>query len=209
VRWNNQARPTTFVSRTQVTAEIAAEDIAVAATARVTVLNPAPGGGSSLTGIFTVDRQVLCQAICFQSPQYYLLNMNRWPGGAVFIGGVNFNQPVTVSANPTDVKRALQGGESPLQLLNKEYVAAQLSALSAGYYGTAGALNGSLRCYGVATASVRLDNGVILTSGSTLGALFAQARQAISDRRDDDMVKIAAILQQLNGEAPGNRCQGN
>lgn len=47
VRWNGSDRPTTFVSGSQVTAAIAAADIAVAGTASITVFTPAPGGGSS------------------------------------------------------------------------------------------------------------------------------------------------------------------
>lgn len=47
VQWNGASRPTTFVSSTQVTASIAAADVATAGTAQVTVANPAPGGGTS------------------------------------------------------------------------------------------------------------------------------------------------------------------
>ncbi len=47
VRWNGSARATAFVSATQLTAAIAAADIAVAGTAQVTVFTPAPGGGTS------------------------------------------------------------------------------------------------------------------------------------------------------------------
>src|SRR5262249_13816042 len=47
VRWNGSARTTTFVSATQLTAAIAAADIAAAGTAQVTVFTPAPGGGTS------------------------------------------------------------------------------------------------------------------------------------------------------------------
>jgi hypothetical protein len=42
VRWNGAARPTTFVSRTQLTAAITAADIATPGTARVTVFTPQP-----------------------------------------------------------------------------------------------------------------------------------------------------------------------
>ena len=47
IQWNGASRPTTFVSRTQLRATISASDIAAAGTARVTVLNPPPGGGAS------------------------------------------------------------------------------------------------------------------------------------------------------------------
>jgi hypothetical protein len=47
VRWNGANRTTTYVNSTQLTAAIAAADIAAAGTASVTVFNPAPGGGPS------------------------------------------------------------------------------------------------------------------------------------------------------------------
>jgi len=54
VDWNGSPRTTTFVSGSQLTAAINAADIAVAATALVTVLNPAPGGGRSNPMSFSV-----------------------------------------------------------------------------------------------------------------------------------------------------------
>jgi hypothetical protein len=54
VRWNGANRTTTFVSATQLTAQIAAADIATAGTAQVTVFTPAPGGGTSAVLTFTV-----------------------------------------------------------------------------------------------------------------------------------------------------------
>ena len=47
IRWNGQARPTTFVSSTVETAQIPATDIATAGTAQLTVFTPTPGGGTS------------------------------------------------------------------------------------------------------------------------------------------------------------------
>ena len=47
VNWNGSPRTTTFVSVDQLTASITAADIASAATAVVTVTNPAPAGGTS------------------------------------------------------------------------------------------------------------------------------------------------------------------
>ncbi len=47
VQWNGGARPTTFVSATQLTAAILASDIAAVGQPAVTVVNPAPGGTSN------------------------------------------------------------------------------------------------------------------------------------------------------------------
>lgn len=61
VQFNNSARTTSFVNGTQVTAVIPASDIAFASLAKVTVVNPMPGGGTSnplmltITGGFEAD----------------------------------------------------------------------------------------------------------------------------------------------------------
>lgn len=47
VRWNGASRPTTFVSPSELRAQIASADIATAGTYPVAVFNPAPGGGLS------------------------------------------------------------------------------------------------------------------------------------------------------------------
>src|SRR5205807_1940044 len=47
VRWNGAARPTTYVSATQLTAAMPPADGATAGTGRVTVFNSPPGGGTS------------------------------------------------------------------------------------------------------------------------------------------------------------------
>jgi hypothetical protein len=54
VNWNGNARTTTFVSTSKVTASITATDVATAGTANVTVSNPAPGGGVSNVAHFQI-----------------------------------------------------------------------------------------------------------------------------------------------------------
>jgi len=55
VFFNGSARPTTFVSPTQVTAAIPASDLASSGTATVFVNNPPPGGGISFRPLFAID----------------------------------------------------------------------------------------------------------------------------------------------------------
>jgi hypothetical protein len=54
VNWNGNARTTTFVSSSKLTASINATDVATAGTANVTVVNPAPGGGASNVAHFQI-----------------------------------------------------------------------------------------------------------------------------------------------------------
>lgn len=55
VQWNQTARPTTFVSSTQLQAAITAADLAAGGTAQITVVNPTPGGGTSSASAFTIN----------------------------------------------------------------------------------------------------------------------------------------------------------
>jgi hypothetical protein len=54
VRWNGLARPTTFISGTQLQASIAVSDVAAAGAAQVSVWTPTPGGGTSTDLAFTI-----------------------------------------------------------------------------------------------------------------------------------------------------------
>ena len=54
VNWNGNPRATTFVSTSQLRAQISAADIAKAGTASVTVVNPPPGGGMSNTALLGI-----------------------------------------------------------------------------------------------------------------------------------------------------------
>ena len=55
VNWNGAARATTFVSGSRLTAAIQAADVASAGAAQITVVNPAPGGGTSSSVSFTIE----------------------------------------------------------------------------------------------------------------------------------------------------------
>ncbi len=54
LNWNGAARTTTFVSATQLTAQIPPADIATGGAASVTVVTPTPGGGTSSAAQFTI-----------------------------------------------------------------------------------------------------------------------------------------------------------
>ena len=54
VRWNGTQRATSYLSGTQLTAEIPADDLSSPGTAKLTVYTPPPGGGESAAADFTV-----------------------------------------------------------------------------------------------------------------------------------------------------------
>ena len=55
VQWNGSARTTTYVSATQLQVALVAADLAAAGTAQISVVNPAPGGGTSSNLAFTIN----------------------------------------------------------------------------------------------------------------------------------------------------------
>ena len=59
VNWNGSALTTTYVTPTQLTASVAATRLANAGTASVTVVSPAPGGGTTTTATFTINSVVV------------------------------------------------------------------------------------------------------------------------------------------------------
>src|SRR5581483_5225116 len=54
VQWNGAARPTTFLSGSQLQAAISGADVASPGSAQVKVFTPAPGGGSSESLTLTI-----------------------------------------------------------------------------------------------------------------------------------------------------------
>src|ERR1700687_4581649 len=56
VRWNGSDRPTAFVNNSEIHAQISASDIAATGSAAVTVINPAPGGGTSNAVNFSITK---------------------------------------------------------------------------------------------------------------------------------------------------------
>lgn len=58
LQWGGSPRPTTYISPTQVSAQIEAADVASGGNINVTVANPAPGGGTSGAVVFAVKNPV-------------------------------------------------------------------------------------------------------------------------------------------------------
>ena len=133
VRWNGVARTTTFVNAGQVTAAIPASDIVTQGSVPVTVVNPAPGGGTSNALTFTISAPANpVPALTSLAPTStpaggaaFTLTVNgsnfvgtsevRWNGVARTTTFVNAGQ-VTAAIPASDIghpgERAGDGGES-------------------------------------------------------------------------------------------------
>jgi hypothetical protein len=68
IQWNGEALVTSYVSASQLTAQVPASDVTTAGTASVTVVNPAPGGGASSALSFTIIATNPVPAIAELSP---------------------------------------------------------------------------------------------------------------------------------------------
>src|SRR6184192_3491289 len=96
VYWNGSPLTTTFVSSTQLTAIVPAANVATVGTASVTVVNPAPGGGTSNSVTFTIN------------PPPPVITSATTASGTV---GVAFSYQITATNNPTSFNATgLPGG---------------------------------------------------------------------------------------------------
>jgi hypothetical protein len=102
VHWDGAARATTYASSTQLTAAIAAADVAAAGTAQVTVVNPTPGGGTSSAVTFTIEPVVPVPPV----PTITALNppgvVAGYPAFELVVTGTGFVQGATVQWNGAD-----------------------------------------------------------------------------------------------------------
>jgi DNA-binding beta-propeller fold protein YncE len=84
INWNGQTRTTTYVSSTNLTASVNASDVASAGSAKVTVTNPAPGGGTSSSLPLTISKAL--PALSTRTDWMYI-------GAKVDAGLENFSYP--------------------------------------------------------------------------------------------------------------------
>ncbi|MBK9313378.1 MAG: hypothetical protein IPM55_03885 [Acidobacteria bacterium] len=99
IRWNGQTRTTTFVSATQLTAQIPATDLQSAGQAAVTVFNPAPGGGTSNALTFTIIAPNPVPTLTSLSPNSTLEN---GPPFSLTVNGTGFVEGAVVRWNGQD-----------------------------------------------------------------------------------------------------------
>jgi len=138
VQWNGANRTTTYVSATQLTAAITAADIVSAGTKPVTVVNSAPGGGTSNALSFTI------QALTPQPTLTSLSPTSATAGGAAFtltVNGTGFISGATV---------AWKGANRTTTFVSATQLTAAIAAADIATAGTA--------MIDVAQASVRSTN---------------------------------------------------
>ncbi len=123
VRWNGSDRLTTFVSDTQLSADILSSDISSPGIAAVTVFTPAPGGGTSNS----INMVLYDPAPSITS----LFPTSKLAGGSSFvltITGANFSTNSIVRWN---------GSDRPTTFVNSTQITAAISAADIAAIGTA------------------------------------------------------------------------
>jgi hypothetical protein len=103
------------------------------------------------------------------------------------------------------MKLALAGTNTLSDRFNREFVAVQLTLLASPGQDAA-ALQSQLGCYGLTFAPVRLSNGTVLNSRSTLAELLYQSRIAALQNSTGDMAVLAKLLGDLNSDDPRGTC---
>lgn len=144
---------------------------------------------------------IKCDTICFRSHLHFLNRIDNLPNGSILIGGVNVNAPINIQRNKEKVRQALFGGLSPLQQINQQFVATQISMILYGGTGAPAAFNtlwSSLRCSGITFPPVTLSNGVTIDPDSLVNTLFVETQNAIKQSRTADMIPLVQILALLN-----------
>lgn len=224
VRWNGADRATTFVSSTQLTAQIPATDLATAGTATVTVVNPAPGGGTSNALSFTVNNPV---------PTLVSINPNfANTGGAAFallVTGTNFvsssvvqwngaNRPTTFvsatqltaqipasdlatagTANVTVFNPAPGGGTSTVQTFSINNSVPTLTALNPSA-ATAGGTGFTL----TVTGTNFVNGALVRWNGSNRATTFVSNTQLTATITAADIATVGAAAVTVSNPAPGD-----
>ena len=128
VQWNGESRTTSFVSPTQLTAQITATDLAVVGTAQVTVVNPSPGGGVSNALAFSVtspsDPSDPGPTISSLSPE------------TVFAGSSGFTLTVTGTGFSTGARVEVDGSERTTTFVSATVLTATIAAADVATTGT-------------------------------------------------------------------------
>ncbi len=190
LQWNGTSLTTTFTSATGLSAQLPASDLADGTTAKVTVVNPSPGGGTSAAATFTVNNPV--PAVTAVNPLSTLagsgdasldltgtgfvsssvVNWNGMPLTTTFVSGTEVkatlpmaDQAIASASQITVANPAPAGGSSPQVAFDVNNPVPTITGLTP-TTATAGAAATTLTITGTnfVTTSVILWNGTALTS---------------------------------------------
>jgi hypothetical protein len=159
LNWNGASLSTTFISSTQLTANVPAADLVTAGTASVTVVNPTPGGGVSNVAFLQITapapavgflRSDLALASTSQSINVVTADFNH--DGKLDIATIGENEPGTVSV-------FLGNGDGTFQPAVSYATGQEPSSVAAGDFNGDGKIDLVVTNFRDSTVSILLGNG--------------------------------------------------
>ena len=189
VKWNGDALVTQFISGTQLTAIVPAEDIAKATTASVTVVTPAPGGGTSNVAFFSVT--VSTSNAVFTVASSTPVSCGQSVGVGDFNGDAKLDVAVASSCSNT-VSILLGDGSGKLTLAFSIATGHNPYSLAVGDFNGDGKLDLAVANYGSNTVSVLLGDGAgNFTRTSSPGVGGYPRAVAVGDFNGDGKLDLA------------------
>jgi uncharacterized repeat protein (TIGR01451 family) len=179
VQWNGSARPTTFVSSSELTATIYAADIQSLGNYNVTVSNPSPGGGVSPASLFTTYIALAANDLVYDPTTQLLYASVPSAGGSVLGNSIVpidpytgvLGSPVWVGSEPALMALSSDGSTIWVSLngagaVREMNVSTQTAGLQFGLGGGTGIYNGPANAAALAVLP-GFPNTVAVAGGTT------------------------------------------
>jgi FG-GAP-like repeat/Cep192 domain 4 len=155
VNWNGYPRPTKFISKTRLTTEIPAEDIAKAGTGSITVANPGSANPTSNVAFLSVVAPV--KTVAFAGSRFSTFG-NPWYSVSGDFNGDGFLD-LAVSNWETNLAVLLGNGDGTFQRALTDSSASDSGSLASGDFNGDGKLDLAVTNTQGTTVSVFLGNG--------------------------------------------------
>ncbi len=188
VLWNGAARPTTFVSASELAVTVPAADVAAPGGVQIAVLNPEPGGGTSAAANFTII--AIPPAITSLSPA------SAQAGGAGFdltVNGAGFLSGAVVLWNDP----APGGGTSAAAGFQVVSAAPVLTTLDPSTL-RAGAMSFALKI----TGSRFLPGATVHWAGEPRATTFVSDTQLVAAISSSDVARAGGVDVSVSNPAP-------
>jgi len=196
VLWNGSPRTNTFVSASQLTAAISAADIAAPGTVSVTVVNPAPGGGSSNTVFFTI-RNPSSVAVFASAPGSPMsLGMYGYPS-SVAVGDFNGDGKLDLavpSVGYNQVAILLGNGDGTFTVAPSSPASGDFPlAIAAGDFNGDGKLDLAVASSNNVTILLGNGDGTFTPSPQSPPSIYGPTSVAVGDFNGDGKVDLAVL----------------
>lgn len=182
VRWNGSERATTFVSRSQLVAQITAADVATAGYANVTVFSPSPGGGTSNAGRFSINHPA--PSLATISPTWLAAGGEAF---ALTVNGTNFVRESVVRWNGLERATTFVSSSQLTAQITAQDIATIASASVTVFTPSPGGGVSDEQLFTIADAYESDDNCAQATTIATDGTLQAHT---FHQQADDDWVRF-------------------